>query len=123
MQETEVLEIITLLLDKAQENKHTEIRLITTYKEFRAVKKQAKALKIVLKILQNSATSLLKKYCQEVKVGDQDFSKLLAYDQLLYVAAYYEQELEIVTKMIVEYDKYLDDCNYIATLLGAVREV
>ena len=123
MQETDVREIVTLLLDKAQENKHTEIRLITTYKEFRAVKKQAKALRVVLKILRNSANSVLKKYCKEVVVGEQDFSKLLAYSQLLDVAYYYEQELEIVTGMITEYDRYLDTCAYIATLLGEVREV
>lgn len=123
MQESDVQELIALLLNKAQENKHTEIRLITTYKEFRAVKKQAKALKIVIKVLVNSANLLLKTYCKEVEVGEQDFSKLLAYDQLLEVSAYYLQELTIVTDMITEYDKYLDDCNYIATLLGQVRKV
>jgi uracil phosphoribosyltransferase len=123
MQETETIEIIALLLNKAQENKHTEIRLITTWREFRAFKKQAKALKVVIKILRNSANSLLKVYCKEVVEGTQDFTKLLAYNQLLEVSDYYKRELEIVNEMITEYDKYLDDCNYIATLLGEVREV
>lgn len=123
MRETEAQEMIALLLNKAQENKHTEIRLITTYREFRAVKKQARALRIVLKILQNSANAVLKLYCKEVEVGEQDITKLLAYSQLLDVYAYYARELEIVNEMITEYDKYLDECDYLATLLGEVREV
>lgn len=123
MQETEAQEIISLLLDKARENKHTEIRLITTYREFRAVKKQARALKVVLKILRNSANSVFKSYCKEIVECEQDITKLLAYNQLFGIAAYYKRELEIITEMITEYDKYLDECNYIATLFGAVREV
>ena len=119
MQEINAQEILTLLIDQAQEE-HTEFHIITTWAEFKYYWRQEKATKVVIKLLRNSANFVFNSYCKAVASGSADFNLLLAYSQLQDVVAYYEQELKIISDMTNEYDDYLVSNNFIFTLIGAM---
>ena len=121
MQESEAIEIINQLIMQAQEGEHTEVHLISTLSEYFFYLGQAKSLRVVLRVLRNSSNFVFKAYCRGIVIGTSNIDELLAYQQLRGIIPYYEQELEIVNDMIVEYEDYLFFGNLIPALFGASR--
>ena len=126
MQDLDTREIVEQLIQQAQEDQHTQPHTLITWREFMFYRKRVKAYKVVINILQRSTDNLFKSYCADVAKGEAEFSKMLAYIQLLDIVYYYEQELEIIKSMVNEYDKYLEEgnlINFIRAIFGAVREI
>lgn len=123
MQDLDAQEIITELIQQAEENKNTEFHLITTWDEYLYYLGQERSLKVVLKVLQQCANSIFKTYCKEIPFGTADFNLLLAYNKFKDIEAYYAQELKTIKEMNAEYDNYLGSWTnfFNAIFLGQIR--
>ena len=124
MTDQEVTLIIQDLITKAQEGNAFPFRPIRCWGEFRYFKRHAKSTQVVIKILRASANSLLKKYCRGVIAGISDITKLLAYEQMLDIIDFYENELKTFQAMVDDYDEYLGNLgNFVGALFGERRDL
>ena len=106
MTEQETTLLIYEILNKALEGDALPFNLITCWSEYLYYLKWSRSTKIVIKTLKTSANKLFKEYCKDVIAGISEVTKLLAYQQLLDVTAFYENDLRTVQKMLDEYDDY-----------------
>ena len=113
------------LIDKATTEKHRQFLFLRTWQEYREAKKIQRAHKLLVSSLKQSLDKLFKKYCKSVDTGETEIIKLLAYNTIKRVLAFYEEELRILTEMIYEYEAYLltDDNFARAWLLGIPRSI
>ena len=123
MQDIEAREIITQIIQQAEERRGVKPHIINTWPEYNFYCDQEKSLKVVLKVLRNCADFVFKDYCKEVSLGVADFNKLLAYKQFQDIIMFYHQELLIINGMVNEYSKYLTSGNFINALLGEERGI
>jgi hypothetical protein len=121
MKDIEAKEIITQIIQQAEEQKGVKPHIINTLSEYLFYLDQEKSLKVVLKILRNCADYVFKEYCKEVITGNADFTKLLAFKEFHEIITYYSQELLIVNGMTDEYYKYLTSGNFINAIFGEER--
>ena len=122
MNDTETAQLILDIISKAQEGKAQPFRHILYWSEFRYYRRYQRSTKLIIKTLQLSAKNLFKEYCQDVIAGISDVTKLLAYEQLLAIAEFYEKDLETIQSMLSEYNDYLEDGNFWYSFLGGRRE-
>ena len=125
MQETEVQSIIEQLIQRALKEDYTNFHLISSWTEYKFYLQQQRSLRVVLRVLRNSANFVFKTYCSEVAKGEADFSKFLAYTQFQDYIYFYTKEYEIIKAMNDEYDEYLGNLrNFVsAVIFGDVREI
>lgn len=109
MTDQDTILLIYEILNKALEGDALPFKLITCWNEFLYYSRWSRSTKIVIRTLKNAANKLFKEYCQDVIAGISDITKLLAYQQLLEVTAFYENDLVTVRKMLDEYDDYCGD--------------
>jgi hypothetical protein len=122
MNRQEATSIIQDIITKAQEGPAFSFRTIQYWDEFRFYQKYAKSTKIIIKVLKTSADSLFKDYCRDVIAGISDITKLLAYEQLTDIVAFYENELITFQAMLDDYDDYLGNLgNFISAIFGGER--
>ena len=122
MNSTESQEILTALLERA-EGEPSRFRYIESWLDYLYCLDFKKSTKVVIKVLTETSNKLFKAYCQDVIAGISDVTKLLAYDQLLGIADFYENEIITVQKMLDDYDEYLGNFgNFIHALFGERRE-
>ena len=123
MQNTEAQQLMLTIIERAESGQFTEFRLITSWAEFRFYRKNARATRLVIKALKASANNLFKEYCRDVTKGRQTVDKILAYTQILDIAAFYEKELDTVKRMLDEYDEYLGKGHFWYSFLGGERDI
>lgn len=124
MTEQDLTSLVQDIINKAAEDEPFPFRPILYWKEFRYYQDWILATKIVIRTLKTSANNLFKTYCKDVIAGISDVTKILAYDQLLEITAFYENDLNTVQQMVDDYDKYLGNFrNFIYALLGERREL
>ena len=112
------------LIERAEAGEHTKFEYIRTWREYRTRKINRRALKLLVRGLNKSSKSLLKKYCKLVKTGSADVTMLLARNALLKAKEFYTKELEIVTDTIYEYEAYLmEDGNFLGSFVGETRPI
>jgi hypothetical protein len=112
------------ILNRALNGQALTFRPIVCWSEFRYYRGYARSTKLVIKTLKTSANRLFKEYCKEVIAGISDITKLLAYEQLLDIADFYETDLVTVNQMLDDYDEYLGNWfNFFDALLGGRRKV
>ena len=121
MTDSESRQLLSDIINNAQEGIHFPFRPIVAWDEFRFVKMQARSIKLVIRTLKASAKSLFKEYCKDVIAGISDVTQLLAFSQLQDVTTFYETELNTVDRMLADYKEYLDDGNLLYALLGGDR--
>jgi hypothetical protein len=114
-------EILLQLIEHANAGKHAEFNYIRNWTDYRLAKRNVKALQYTVNALQTSCDRTFNTYCQEVRVGTADVTKLLAYTTLRTTLEFYKQELSIFTNMIYEYEAYLLEGNYVYAFFGAER--
>lgn len=115
--------LIKDIINRAQEGRAFPFRTIRYWSEFRYFQGYAKSTKVIIRILRVSANKLFKDYCQGVIAGISDITKLLAYQQLLDIVDFYEEELKTIDAMLTEYDEYLEDLgNFVRALFGERRD-
>ena len=122
MTDQETTSLIQDIINKALEGKAQPFRTILYWSEFRYYWGWVRSTKLVIKTLRASAANLFKEYCKDVIAGVSDITKLLAYDQLLAISEFYENDLNTVKQMLDDYDNYLSKGNFWYSLLGGRRE-
>lgn len=123
MNNTEAQQLLLEIIEQAQKKKFTRFRLITSWADFRACRKNAIATKLIIRVLQDSAKNLFKGYCKSIKAGNQDVQQLLAYNEIGEITAFYEEELDTLLQMLDEYDKYLEQGHFWYSILGGKRDL
>lgn len=121
MTDQETTQIIQAIIDKAQEGKSQPYRTILYWSEFKYYRGLKKATKLVIETLRISSKKLLKSYCKDVIAGISDVNKILGYSQLLDIIDFYQEELETLEAMLIEYDDYLGEGNFWYSFLGGRR--
>ena len=121
MTETETRQLSLAIINQAQEQNLLKFQLIKTWREFWHYYLLSRSTKLVIKTLKVSADRLFKKYCKDVTTGISDFTKLLAWDRLQDIIAFYETDLATLRKMLDEYDRYLGEGNFWYAFLGGKR--
>lgn len=123
MTDQETTSLIQDIITKAQEERAFMFRAIRHWGEFRYFQRYAKSNKLIIKVLKASADNLFREYCREVIAGTSEITKLLAYDQMIGIITFYEEELKTIQSMLDDYDDYLGKGNFIYSFLGGRREV
>ena len=121
-QETEPL--IQDIIDKAVKGKAQPFRLILYWSEFKYYKRLVLTLKLIIRMLTAAANNIFKDYCRDVIAGISDITKLIAYQEILEIKVFYENDLNTVNKMLDDYDEYLGDFgNFVRALFGERRDL
>jgi hypothetical protein len=124
MTDQETASLVQDIINKAQENQAQPFRHILYWTEFNYYRRCAISTKVIIKLVRTSANRLFKEYCKDVIAGISDITKLLAYQQLLDIVAFYENELQTIQSMLKDYDEYLGNfMNFINALLGERRDL
>lgn len=121
MQNTEVQEMMLSIIKHAQTAEPMKFRLLRSWSDYSFLRGKRRALKFAVKALERITDRLLKKYCNSVISGKNDFNKLLAYQQIQQVIAFYRRDLTTITSMLDEYEAYLSAGNFLDAFLGATR--
>ena len=123
MTDQETTLLIQDIIKRAQEGRAFPFRTIRYWSEFRYFQRYVRSTKIIIRVLQVSANNLFKDYCQGVIAGISDITKLLAYEQMLDIVDFYEEELTTIKAMVDDYDEYLGDLgNFVRALFGERRD-
>ena len=123
MTDLETTQLTQEIINKAQEGVIRPFSTIKFWSEFKYYRGLAKATKVVIKTLEVSAEKLFKEYCKDVIAGISDITKLLAYQQLLDIVDFYEEELKTIKAMVDDYDEYLGNLgNFIGAIFGERRD-
>lgn len=101
---TQLLEEILEYAEKGQSEKFQFICNRQAYKE---IKNRSRANKLIISSLRSGYKKLFKKYCRGIIANNANFNLLLACRELLSVIDFYQEELQVLTDMLDEYDAYL----------------
>ena len=121
MYNTEAYQLMSTIIDQAQAGQFTEFQFLHNWDEYKFYKGKCRAYRLLVKTLQKSTNRLFKSYCSSVTQGSCNFTKLLAYHQMLQTINYYKTEIVTITDMILEYEAYLTCSNFLYAFLGATR--
>ncbi len=116
-------QIVAEIIERAEKGQFTEFRFIRNFEEFIYWLDLAKANKLIIKTLTESADNLFKKYCKDVVNCTANSQELLAYTKLRDIIKFYETELITINSMTAEYKDYLCHGNFINALLGEDRDL
>jgi hypothetical protein len=123
MQDNDAQQLLTEIINYAEQAKQSEFQFITSWQEFMFYRKKHKSTKLVIKVMQKCATNLLNTYCKDIASGYADVTQLLAYTQFLDIIAFYKNELDTLKLMLDEYDEYLGHGNFWKSFLGGERDI
>ena len=117
----EIQQAVLQIIEFAQTMKLTKFRFICNWSEYRYFKKKYKGYKIIIKALQKGTGRLIKNYCNSLVDGTDNFTKLVAAQQMSQVINFYAKEAETFYNMICEYEAYLTEGNFLSAFLGSPR--
>ena len=122
MPENETQQMILKIIEHAQSAKSSEFHFIRNWSEYRYYKGKSRSFRLVVNALTAGSKRLLKRYCRSIVEADGNLTTLLAYKQMLGVIAFYENEVDVLTNMINEYEAYLlTGGNWLFSILGEQR--
>ena len=122
----ELQKLLLSAIEQADTMKPLEFSLLTTWSEYRYYKNRYRYYKLLTKSLQSSANHIFKSYCKDIVLQKANFTKLLAYRQIMNAAEFYQQEFQTIFDMLTEYEEYLFDdniFNFISAILGEQRSL
>ena len=106
-------DLLLFLMRTTEAGKHRQFRLLENWQEYIKAKQVKRAEAVIVASLQESANKLFKKYCNAIKSGETDVIKLLAYCTTKEVISFYEEETNVISDMIYEYEAYLMEGNFL----------
>lgn len=109
------------LIAKAEQAKHRQFRFITCWEDYKYYKKLRWSHILLVKSLKESANKIFKKHCKTVKAGNSEALTVIAYCTVNRVLNFYEEELDIITEMVDEYECYLVRGNWLDFLFNLRR--
>ena len=122
MTDQETTLIIQDIISKAVEGKAQLFRPILYWSEYCYYCRLLLSTDIIIRTLTRAANNLFKAYCKDIIAGTSDITTLIAYQQLLDVIDFYNDDLETLQSMIEDYKDYLFDFrNFVGALLGERR--
>jgi hypothetical protein len=110
-------ELLLNLIDYAKTNRHTRFEQLRFFSEYAGARVTYRATKKVVVVLEESADSLFKKYCEDVKQQQADVNLLLAYKQLQQAVNFYKEESKIIKDILEDYENYLWEGNFLKAFL------
>ena len=110
-------ELLAEVIKRAEAGEHIKFEYIKSWQEYKARVLNYKATEMLIKGLERSTKSLLKRYCKAVELGQGDVTTLLVRKTLLDTKSFYDKELAMIDDMISEYDAFLHDGNFISQFL------
>jgi hypothetical protein len=116
-------DLMSDLINNARSAKHRQFQFLVNYKEYSRAKQIRRGLALLVSSIKQSTNKLFKSYCKDVASGGSDINRLLAYCTARQVLEYYEEELRIITEMVVEYECYLANGNWLDFVLGVQRPI
>ena len=114
-------DLMSELVYNAESGNHRQFQYLRNYREYFRARQVKRALAILVSSLKQSLNRQLKNYCKAIIVGETDVIKLLAYSTSARVLKFYEEELKTVNDMIIEYECYLANGNWMDFILGNCR--
>jgi hypothetical protein len=116
-------QIITEIINQAQNSKFTKFHFITTMEEYLAYYQHTSSTKVVIKLLKRAGNRLFKSYCKNVSVGASRVEELIAFTEIREIMDFYKTELITFNKMLDEYKDYLCAGNFFRALMGERRDI
>ena len=114
-------DIMSELVYNAESGKHRQFQYLSNYIEYRRARQLRRTHELLVASLKQSLTKQLKRYCKAVKACESDVTHLLAYKTTENILAFYEEELNIINSMIIEYECYLVNGNLLDFVFGYQR--
>ena len=109
------------LIYNVESGNHRQFQYLRNFSEYRRARQLKRALAILVSSLKQNITRQFKNYCKAIEAGETDVIKLLAYSTSVRVLEFYEEELKTVNDMIIEYECYLANGNWMDFILGSYR--
>lgn len=122
MQDNEAQQLLLNIINQAQNGKPAEFSFIKTWLEFRFYFKRFRATKIIIRTLKAASKNLFKSYCNDIRSGTTDVTKLFAFAELQEVIEFYQIELATIKNMLEDYDEYLGSGYFWYSFLGGERQ-
>lgn len=110
-------ELLAEIIKRAEAGEHIKFEYIKSWREYKTRILNYKATEMLIKGIERSTKSLLKRYCSAVELGQGDVTTLLVRKALLDTKSFYDKELAMIDDMISEYDAFLHDGNFISQFL------
>jgi hypothetical protein len=110
-------ELLAEIIKRAEAGEHIKFEYIKSWREYKSRILNYKATELLIKGLERSTKSLLRRYCKAVELGQGDVTTLLVRKALLDTKSFYDKELAMIDDMISEYDAFLHDGNFIGQFL------
>ena len=114
-------DLMSELIHNATTGKHRQFRLLRNWQEYSRIRKIKRTHVLLVTSIRKSADKLFKKYCENITTGQTDITKLVAYCTTIKILRFYEEELKTIEDMIVEYECYLANGNWLDFVLGVQR--
>ena len=114
-------DLMSELIYNAESGNHRQFQYLRNVREYTRTRQIKRALTILVASLKQSLNKQFKKYCKAIAAGETDVIKLLAYCTTKKVLSFYEEELNTITDMIIEYECYLANGNLLDFILCLQR--
>lgn len=114
-------DLMSELIYNATTGNHRPFQYLRNYKEYSRAKQVRRAHALLVSSIKQSLNKQFNKYCRAITTGETDVIKLIAYCTTQKVLSFYEEELKIITDMIIEYECYLANGNWLDFLFGTIR--
>lgn len=122
MEQSDALQILAEILDRAQNEQPAEFHLISSLDELIYYVKGRYSTKVIIKVLKNTAKHLFNSYLKDVVKGNALVEELFAYSQLQEVLRFYCTEFNVFSAMIDEYCDYLCHGHFWDAFFGKERD-
>lgn len=114
-------DLMSELIYNAESGKHRPFQYLKNYREYRRAKQIRRTHVLLVSSIKQSLNRQFKRYCESITAGETDVIKLLAYCTTNKVLSFYEEELNTINDMIIEYECYLANGNWLDFILGYQR--
>ena len=114
-------DLMSELIYNAESGKHRQFQFLRSWREYSRARKIKRTHVLLVSSISASADNLFKKYCNDIRNGVTDPVKLIAYCTTVKILRFYEEELKTLEDMIVEYECYLANGNWLDFILGNLR--
>ena len=118
-------DLLNALILRAEEGTHSDFEYIRSLSEYWVVIKMQKALQKVknsFKDAYNKAVNLYSQQIKKTKKTKTDMNLLLSIVKFEFVYNFYAEEYNILEDMKDEYRSFLNDGNWLKSILGYYRE-
>lgn len=114
-------DLLSDLFHNAEQGNHRQFQYLRSWQEYSRARVLRRAEQLLVSSIKKNANKIFKQYVASVAAGESNAIKLFAYNKLTNVLLFYEEELKIISDMIIEYECYLANGNWTDFILCAQR--